>query len=292
MDYREVFGPDSGSTGYWTISQQGLFVGRPGATDADALLNQYALPTDWWYDRLDRPMATAQGGTPYDGVIAGADRDYHIASVGGNSTLSGNWLEVADPSTGASQPNVISVEANHNRFDHQIMSSTAVLPAGQQVEYTDTNFLLAAQDRADLARNMAIYALYGDGTDEELLYSFDTADGGSGPEVLGSATAGFSTAYTAELIYNTPSGPKGAMSEVTADLYEFSSPLVLDSSKTLYGLRIEDTNPTLQWNSRGLTVFAASATVFEEQQMAAPEPGSLALASLALGLLATRRRRR
>jgi len=106
-------------------------------------------------------------------------------------------------------------------------------------------------------------ALYGPtGAEEEVLYAFETADGGSGPQMLDAAPVpGFLTVRTMIKTMDTAAGTTGVVRDQTSHLYEFDSPLALDDSRVLWGLRFEDVSPGLNWNARGLAVFAATVHI-------------------------------
>jgi len=253
QDLGELQGGLGDGVGFGVFSAGRLMVGA-------SIQYTYSTSFNWFH-----PQWIADGqGTPEDGILAGAeDRPYHIASCGGNPTYPGDWLETANPGLDwPIVPNVMVAGAAWRVEDWQIVSATAELPAGQKGAYVDVNFVLAATDSADRARNMRILALYGpDGTDAEVLYAFSTADGGNGPKMTDAAPeAGFSTVCTFTKAYVNDSGPTGAVSDATGHLYEFDAPLPLDGDRTLWGFRIEDTTPTLQNNSRGLVILAATAT--------------------------------
>jgi len=196
-------------------------------------------------------------GLPTDGVLTGADRLYHVASLVGNGTLAGNWTETADPSDFSLQPNCVVVGSFHSRDDWQIPSVIIELPAAQKLVYQNVNFILAALDSANLAMNMRIVALYGpDGTDEAVLYTFS-----SGPQMDEPVPAGFLLVHPMGRHYSSFTAATGAVrTDKATSLFEFDGALALDDTKTLWGFRIEDTDPTLNWASRGLAVLAATAT--------------------------------
>jgi len=218
----------------------------------------YSTEFNWFH-----PDWIAEGqGTPEDGVLTGADRDYHIASVAGNATYPGDWLEGAAPGLGwPIVPNVMVAGAAHRIEDWQIAAATVELPAGQKSTYADVNFIVAARESADRARNMRIVALYGPtGEDEQVIYAFETADGGSGPLISeNDPGAGFSTVFSFTEAYRNSAGDTGSVGPVAGSLYEFAAALALDPDKTLWGFRIEDTAPGLQNNPRGLVIIAATA---------------------------------
>jgi len=202
-------------------------------------------------------------GIPEDGVLTGADRDYHVASVGGNVTLPGNWTEVADPSTFQNQPNCIVVGSAHGTGDWQIAERVVELPPAQRAQYDDVNLVIAAMNVDDKARNMEVYALYGaEGEQEVLLYAFSTEDGGDGP-IMPDNDGGddFDIVYTTSQGYSVATLATGNVRAYQASLYEFKVPLALNSSKSLWGFKVKDADPGLNWNRRGVAIFAATATV-------------------------------
>ncbi|MBN2583738.1 MAG: right-handed parallel beta-helix repeat-containing protein, partial [Planctomycetes bacterium] len=262
-DLRELQGTrEADGVGWGVVSGGYLLVG--GSTE-EGYGETYSIEGQWFHPRY----VSGTEGTPEDGVITGGDgRFYHLPSTLGNSVYSGDLLEVADPgSSWDIQPNVVVVGSNHYTSDWQVAEVEIELPSGQKGKYTDVNFVLAAMDTADRARSMRIVALYGStGTDEEVLYSFSTEDGGSGPKVLEqSGGTDFDIVYTFSKVYSNDSGTTGSVSSVSGSLYEFSTPFELDDEKDLWGFRIEDTTPTLLFNARGLAVFAASATSIDTQ---------------------------
>lgn len=242
------------------------------------------------------------GGSPLDGVINGTSKTYHIASHAGNATLPGDWLEATDVSFVGSGSEVTSLMATkfnamtiytaHNRASGaaQIASITATFDVGQQMQYSSINFVLGGWDAADGARNAQIVAVYADDS-EEIIYSFSTNDEKVGPLADDSATdvtppGEFTIVGSYTRAYNNSSGSSGSTTDSNWSLFEFSDDLVLNGSKVLKAIRLEDSNPNLNWNERGLSIYGATATLV-------PEPGIYALsAGVIAGLLALRRRRR
>jgi len=253
QDLAQLYGDQIDGSGNFIRGQYHHIVGNSTGTDfAYSITGDAGHPVN---------LGGTQG-VPIDGVLTGGDgRTYHMGSVGGNSTLPGDWTEVADPSTYLNKPDCIYVGSTHNIATFQVAAVTAELPAGQKGEYLNVNFVLAAANVADKARNMRIVALYGDGTDTEILYSFSTADGGDGPLMIdadGGAT--FSAVYTSTKYYNGPTGTTGAVIDGNSTFWEFSTPLALNPAKTLWGFRFEDVDPALNWNARGFTIFAATVS--------------------------------
>lgn len=303
----------SPGNGMWLYQQQNIMIGAidaPTAATIGTAQNTngdylgYGIGTSWWagaaYNYAFKDAT--QASTPVDGVLTSSSdsRVYHIASHGGNSTLPGDWLEVANPTfTGSGSAvtvpmekklNAMAVTAKHGRADYQIESATAILPLAQQQAYDDINVVLGAYQAADGARNMRIVAIYADNS-EDILYSFPTDDQINGPVIQDSVAdivpAGVFTAVSTNTqIYGSASGATGAVVNSNGTLYEFTTSLDLDNSKVLKGIRLEDVNPTLNSNARGLAIFGATGTV------AIPEPASLGLIGMvAVGLLNRRRAR-
>ena len=227
----------------------------------------YAIDDNWY-----RPgHVTGTEGTPEDGVLAGADRDYHIASHLGNATLAGDWTGVADPSSGvgwggyasgagmAVKLNCLVVRSSHATDSHQIIEAVAELPAPQKLAYNNINFVLTACREAQRARYMRIVALYGDGTDEVELWAFsDTAaDGQRAQDNDGGAD--WQIVYTYDETYTNDSGATGAVGAYEGSMYEFKEPLALDPAKTLWGIKVYDAHPTITDQARGIVIFAATA---------------------------------
>jgi len=217
------------------------------------------------------PICKTDGqGTPESGVLAGADRYYHIASVKGNDTLPGDWTEAANPQAGWPVPprmekkvNVMAVGCTSSTDAWQIVEATAVLPPEQRRQYSDLNLVLAAFYGGERARNIEIHALYGDGSDAEVLYAFSTEEEGSGPRVLEQdGTPDWQIVCNFKSRYANNSGSYGTIRDDQGDgsLYEFITPLTLNAAKTLYGIKVVDTNPSLNYVGRGLTLFGATAT--------------------------------
>ncbi|MFW6146098.1 MAG: PKD domain-containing protein [Planctomycetota bacterium] len=252
LDLGELQGGMNDGVGFGLLGGGAMMI---GASTAET----YSTDFNWFH-----PRWIADGeGTPEDGILTGADgRAYHIASAGGNPTCPGDWLEAANPGLDwPIVPNVMVAGAAWRIDDWQIASATAELPEGLKGTYVDVNFVLAARDSSDRARNLRILALYGpDGTDAEEIYAFATADGGSGPLMTDAdGGADFNTVFTFTQAYRNDTGSTGAVSDLTGNLYEFAVPLALDPDRTLWGVRIEDTAPSLQNNSRGLVILAATA---------------------------------
>ncbi|NLF32925.1 MAG: hypothetical protein GX591_18820 [Planctomycetes bacterium] len=263
LDLAELQGGLGAGVGFGVLNSGALMIGA-------STQHAYSTAFNWFH-----PQWIADGaGTPEDGILAGADeREYHIASAGGNPTCPGDWLEAAAPGLGwPIVPNVMVAGAAWRVEDWQIPSATAELPESQKGAYADVNFVLAAMAASDRARSMRILALYGpDGADAEVLYAFSAADGGSGPMMTDAAPeAGFATVCTFTKAYVNATGATGAVSNLTGRLYEFAAPLPLDGERALWGFRIEDTAPTLQNNSRGLTILAATATRVSQGTNLAP----------------------
>ena len=209
-------------------------------------------------------------GTPEDGVLPGADRTYHMASVLGNATLAGDWTEEAGaPYYGMEPlPNTMCVMTPHSTYEFQVAQVTAELPAGQKGRYNNINFVLAAANMAHLARYMRIYALYGaDGSDEQLLYRFEDAVA-DGPRIIDNdGGADFRIVYTFDEVYmisDDPGSEAGLFVEQQGSLYEFAEPLDLDPNKILWGVRLADDRPGTTGQARGLAVFAATAYPWSE----------------------------
>lgn len=240
------------------------------------------------------------GGTPVDGILTGTSNTYHIASHGGNATLPGDWLQATDVSFVGSgseitspmaiQFNAMTTYTGHNRDggNNQIASATATLDIGQQFYYRSINFVIGGWDEADGARNAQIVAIYEDDS-EEILFSFSTENEKVGPvqddgvvDVMPPDAFTVVGSYTRA--YNSSSGATGNMNDFSWSLFEFSDDLLLDDTKALKAIRLEDSNPGLNWNSRGLSIYGATAT-------AVPEPSTYALGVAAIIALAAIRRR-
>ena len=209
-------------------------------------------------------------GTPLNGVLVSTNdgRVYHIASHAGNSTLPGDWLEVANPTGGDGEmgikSNAMCVFTSNDRSVAQVASITATLPVNQRKRYPSINFVLGAYDLAGGARNMRITAIYTDNS-ESVLYSFPTDAQKHGPVIRDGASdvippGIFSVIRTFTKVYNIGSGAVGGLSLESGSLFEFKTPLALDAQKTLKAIRLEDTNPILDWNARGLAIFGATAS--------------------------------
>ncbi|MFW6154462.1 MAG: hypothetical protein ACOC95_04515 [Planctomycetota bacterium] len=266
-DLLELQGGNAQGVGWYVLQQQRIMVGN---TTEGGFGETYSVDEINWYHP---DWVTGNEGTPEDGVLTGADRDYHIASHLGNATLAGDWLE-ADPPGGvwnpgqpeemmASKANAMVVASSHNYKDWQIAEAVAMLPVEQQAAYTDINFILGGWNAADPNMHTDIYALYADGS-EELLYSFTDTNGGQDPvlddgKTVGVGGADFAAVYTFTRSYNSSAGGTGNVSDYSGTLYEFASPLPLDSSKVLAGVKMVDSDPTNNWDARGTSIFAATA---------------------------------
>ena len=239
--------------------------------------------------------------TPIDGVLTSSidGRVYHIASHAGNATLSGDWTEVANPSyTGSgddvtvlmeSKLNTMTVVTAFNSADRQTASVEATLSVGQQGYYEDINFVLGCwSGMSDRGLNTRIIAVYDDG--EETLYTYNTDSGNpvnQGPlsATLTNEDTDFTLIHAASQGYNNGYGNYGIVNtDQPSALYEFTTPLDLDETRLLTGIKLVDINPSLNWNGRGVSVFGASATLV-------PEPTSLGLLGLGCVFLARKRRR-
>ncbi|MBN2584258.1 MAG: PEP-CTERM sorting domain-containing protein [Planctomycetes bacterium] len=261
------------------------------ASTAEGYGQPYSVEGNWWHPGYKDDTQ----GLPEDGIITGASMTYHIASHTGNATYVGDWTEVASPVAGppesipnmAVRNNAMYVYSVHSTATGQVASTTAMLPVAQQGQYSSINLVLAAADGADGARNMRIVALYGDAT-EEVLYSFSTENLVVGPLIDDSSADNYTDDFVAvhqfSQMYNNSSGNSGSVGNDAGTLFEFADALALDPTRTLVGIRVEDSNPALNWNARGIVVFGASAE-------AVPEPATMALLGLGvLGLILRRRR--
>ncbi|MBN2584259.1 MAG: PEP-CTERM sorting domain-containing protein [Planctomycetes bacterium] len=287
-DLMEVQGGQAQGVGWWVYYQSTMMFGNSST-------QPYSIDGQWFHPSYK----TGTKGLPEYGIVTGAGYTYHMASHGGNATLAGDWLEVASPSFTwdydagavstmmAIQPNAMVVGSQHSTATWQIASATAMLPVAQQGQYSSINFVLAAHGSADGARNMQIVALYSDAT-EQVLYTFSSENVRVGPVADDSVSdvydpLEFNAVYNFEESYNSSSGASGSLSSDAGTLFEFATALALDPTRTLVGIRLEDNNPTLNWNSRGLTLFAASAALV-------PEPATMALLGFGLAALLLRRR--
>ena len=272
-DLNEFQGDLPDGVGWFVLAQQWQLVGNSTLAGSG---EPYSIEGQWFHARyLD-----GTDGTPEDGVVAGEELTYHIASALGNATLPDDWLEAAAPvATWPTPPlmerkfNSLLVGAAHNTADWQIAAVTAWLPAGQRASYTEINFILAAMNTSDKARNVEIHAVYSaDGLDTELLYAFSTAEGGSGPvmdDTVGNDASGdFQTCYAFTWLYNCSSGTTGAVSDAYGGghLFEFADALPLNPAKVLHGIKVADGDPGLNNNRRGVVIFAATA------ELPTPEP--------------------
>jgi len=234
-----------------------------------------------WWNYGSTTVVLGDQGLPDHGILCGADRIYHVASIEGNATLAGDWTEVADPQHPTAtedpedpgtwipdglmenRPNVLAIHTEHSSGTFQLAEAVAVLPAAQQVPYDDINFLLATSN-GDRARNVEIRAIYTDDS-EALLYAFSTEEGGSGPAMYGDPAddplGHFVPVYTSTRVYNVSTYYWGNIGAGPTEriLWEFETPLALNPAKALKAIKVVDSNPSLNWNARGLTVFAASA---------------------------------
>ncbi|NLX59351.1 MAG: hypothetical protein GXY74_09725, partial [Phycisphaerae bacterium] len=229
----------------------------------------YAGPTNWW-----RPgYKTGTQGFPADGVIAGADRTYHIASHAGNVTLPGDWTEIEDTTTWTAGGAVsgtglglkFNLMASFTRDDTAILQDGAVvaeLPEAQKGHYNNVNFLVAVMDGYNGGRHKRIWALYGDGgTDQQLLFAWAESAADLRPQMDGAGApyAGFTAAYTASEYYSYGTGATGAVRAGNNTMYEFSEPLPLDKTKILWGFMIDDSTPKTMYRARGAAIWAATA---------------------------------
>jgi len=253
--------------GWYTYTQGGMMVGN-SATE------QYFIPSMTWYGDTGNSWMSEAEGTPADGTITGSDRVYHIASHEGNATLPGDWLSAEGVSHPTNHPpealmayklNAMAIGSLHNRADWQVAATTGLVTLVQQGRYTDINFVLGASYHADGARNAQIVALYNDAS-VEVLYSFPTSNEIIGPTIDDERedlyTEDFVPVYHFTRAYNYSSGgqPGSITHNNQGTLFEFVTPLLLNPGKILVGIILRDSNPSLNWNARGLAIFAATAT--------------------------------
>ncbi|MBN2583426.1 MAG: hypothetical protein JXL80_10185, partial [Planctomycetes bacterium] len=239
--------------------------------DAGGVYMGYAGPLTW-----NRPQyKTGTQGTPEDGVLTGADRTYHIASHAGNATLPGDWTEVEDTTTwnlggkfsGDGLGLKFNVMASFTRNDTATLQDgavTAELPDEQKGAYNNVNFVLAVYDGGYGGRYKRIWALYGeDGSDAELLFAWADSAADPRPQMDASDPSvyepDFKAVYTATQFYGYSTGATGGVGTGNNTMYEFSSPRELDSTKTLWGFRLDDSSPATNWRPRGAAIWAATA---------------------------------
>jgi len=254
----------------------------------------YAGPNDASW--LKPGYVTGTQGMPADGVIAGADRTYHMASHMGNATLPGDWTEVAD-TTAYTAGGIISgsplavkfnVMASMTRNPASLLQDgavTAELPEAQKGRYNNVNFLVAAMDNSPIATHGArmkrIYALYGDGgTDAQLLWAWSESAGDLRPQMdnTGAPFSGFSPAYTCTQAYYVATTLRGKVIAATRTVYEFSAPFALNKNKVLWGFRLDDANPTMTTYMRGAAIWAATAYAASDE-VGRPDPASSTVAA-------------
>ncbi|MBN2583997.1 MAG: hypothetical protein JXL80_13110 [Planctomycetes bacterium] len=239
--------------------------------DSGGVYMGYAGPASW-----NRPSyKDGTQGTPIDGVLTGADRTYHIASHGGNATLPGDWTEVEDTTTwnlgGRISGEGLGVKFNmmcnwttHSSAMCNDVSVTAELPDGQKGSYNNVNFVVAVMDGSNGGRQKRLWALYGtDGTDEELLFAWNDSAADLRPQMDALDPSvyepDFKAVNTTTQYYNYGSGPTGNVVTKNHTMYEFGQPLALNPSKTLWGFKIDDSNPARNYTARGVAIWAATA---------------------------------
>ena len=247
--------------GWFVFGQNLLMIGNTSETGFGI---PYSIEGQWFHlPEFGGPQyKTGTQGTPENGVVVGAEVTYHIASTLGNPTLPGDWLEVADPGANwDAKPNTMVVCSSHNIAEYQIVEIVAELPEYQKAQYAAINFILAPMNRDGRARGMRIHALYDDGS-EELLWAFDdVSDTSPVMTELDDSHPDFNLVYSFEEAYNNAGGAGSVRDDDPGGFYEFASLLPLDSDKVLWGIRVYDVQPHLNWSARGLAVFAATATL-------------------------------
>jgi hypothetical protein len=142
--------------------------------------------------------------------------------------------------------------------------------------YEGVNVVLCAyRGGSNRGRYMRLEAIYDDASTDTLWAWDDTADDTPYAREMDTLHPDYTLVVSNTQYYSPGSGSTGGIATRDEALYEFASFLTLDNTKTLTALRLYDSSPSTNYQSRGIAIFAATA-VYELPTVADPPDCSVA----------------
>ncbi len=189
---------------------------------------------------------TGSQGSPRNGILTGSGgRTYCIASVSGNALM---------PYDSIDRSNAAVIGQTNYIYTWDVAQVTLPVPV---TYYSDINFVLATAN----ANYCQIWAVYADSS-STLLYDFGTTSGPAfGSSSVTSAFPGFSTLFhSTQYLYDHGMYFRTDAQDLL-NLYEFSTPLTLNSAKPLQSIALINTIASVNYSGHPpeMAVFAATA---------------------------------